>query len=881
MVTATENIRPRRIVDEMRTSYLDYAMSVIVQRALPDIRDGLKPVQRRILYAMDDLSLRANGRHKKSATVVGEVLGKYHPHSDTPVYEAMVRMAQDFSLRYPLVDGQGNFGSIDNDPPAAMRYTEARLSAHAEEMLADLDKQTVDFRPNYDDSLNEPTVLPARIPNLLVNGSTGIAVGMATNMPPHHLGEIGDAVKLLLENPEAGVDELMSVVQGPEFPTGAIVFAGRDRYMLRELWATGRGRFVMRAVHHVEETARGGRMQLVFTELPYQVNKAALVEQIAHLVRDKRLEGIADLRDESDRHGLRVVVELKRDGNVQMALARLLKMTTLQTTFSANMVALIDERPRRIPLKLALECYINHRRDIIRRRTEFDLEKARDRHHIVEGLLTAIGKIDRIIKKIREADSADAAKQALQGRPFNLSERQAQAVLDMQLRRLAALERTKLEEEFKDLSETIEHLEDLLADEKKVDAVIADDVSELTELYAGERRTAIVAQDVEDFNAEDLIAHQACVVSVSDDGYVKRVPLETYRSQHRGGKGVKGMQTRDEDLVAHLLVADTHDHLLLFTDKGRVFALKAHEVEERTREARGLPLRNLIQIDAGESVTTIVPATDFAQDYILLATRDGQIKKTPLSDFASVRRAGLIAFNIRDGDRLVRAAYAHDGEDVMVMTDAGLAVRFPVDSLRSASRSSGGVRAIRVPSGNALIGLEAIRTGSQFLTVTARGFGKRTPEADYPQKGRAGKGMIAHKVTDRTGLVVALRQVDGSEELVLIAGGGKFLRTTVQSIAAVGRSTQGVTVMSTDDDHVAAVAVVDMSRSFGEKPGLEEAETEAPETSGNGGATTKPTAAKTARTAKKTAKKAATKTKAKKSSGNGSGMTKPKRNGKK
>ena len=625
-------------------------------------------------------------------------------------------------------------------------------------------------------------------------------------------------------------------------------------------------------------------MQIVFTELPYQVNKAALVEQIAHLVRDKRLEGIADLRDESDRHGLRVVVELKRDGNVQLTLAHLLKMTPLQTTYSANMVALIEDRPRRVPLKLALQVYVDHRREIIRRRSEFDLEKARDRHHIVQGLLMAIGKIDRIIKKIREADSAEAAKQALQGRPFSLSERQAQAVLDMQLRRLAALERTKLEEEFRDLMETIEYIEGLLADEKKVDALIADDVTELTELYAGERRTAIVAQDVEDFNAEDLIAHQACVVSVSDDGYVKRVPLETYRSQHRGGKGVKGMQTREEDAVAHLLVVDTHDHLLMCTDKGRVFALKAHEVEERTREARGLPLRNLIQLDANEAVTTIVPATDFAHDYILLATREGQIKKTPLSDFASVRRAGLIAFNIRNGDRLVRAAYAHDGEDVIVMTDAGLAVRFPVDSLRSASRSSGGVRAIQVPSGNVLIGLEAIRSGSQFLTVTARGFGKRTPEGEYPQKGRAGKGMIAHKVTDRTGLVVALRQVDGSEELVLIAEGGKFLRTSVQSIAAVGRSTQGVTVMATDGDRVAAVAVVDMSRSFGEKPRLEEDVDQDNETSGNGDAT-----GKVAKAARKTTKPAKTAKKAgktdpkasKKSSGNGSTTSKPKRNGKK
>ena len=821
MVSDTQNIRPRKIVDEMRTSYLDYAMSVIVARALPDVRDGLKPVHRRILYAMDDLGLRPNAPHKKSARIVGEVLGKYHPHGDVPVYEAMVRMAQDFSLRYPLVDGQGNFGSIDNDPPAAMRYTEVRLSRAAEEMLADLDKQTVDFEANFDDSLNEPLVLPARLPNLMINGSTGIAVGMATNIPPQHLGEIAEASKILLKNPEAGVDDLMAVVQGPEFPSGAIVFGGTDRRELREMYATGHGRFIMRAVHQVEETARGNRMQIVFTELPYQVNKASLVEHIANLVRDKRLEGIADLRDESDRHGLRVAVELKRDGNVALTLAKLFKMTPLQTSFNANMVALVEGRPRRISLKQALQAHIDHRREIIRRRTEFDLEKARDRHHIVEGLLKAIEKIAPIIKAIRAAESADAAKQALQGRPFLLSERQAQAVLDMQLRRLAALERGKLEEEFQELTETITYLEGLLADSKKIDTLIAEDVTELTELYAGERRTAIVAQDVADFNVEDLIAHQAGVISVSEDGYIKRVPLESYRAQHRGGKGVKGMATRDADLVRDLLVVDTHDSLLMFTDKGRVFSLKGHEVEERSREARGLPLRNLIQIDANEQVTAIVPATDFTHDFILIATEQGQIKKTPLAEFANVRRAGLVAFNIGSDDKLVRATYAHEGDDVIVMTKAGLAVRFPVDSLRSASRSSGGVRAIQVPPGTGLVGVEAVQPDAQFLTVTTRGFGKRTKEQEYPRKGRGGKGMIAHKVTERTGPVVALHQVTGNEEVVLIAEGGKFLRTSVEQIAAVGRSTQGVKVMTTDEDRVAGVAVVDMSRTFGEKPALD------------------------------------------------------------
>ncbi|MCY3919186.1 MAG: DNA gyrase subunit A [Chloroflexi bacterium] len=812
MVRAEEAIRPPRprdIETEMRTSYLDYAMSVIVARALPDVRDGLKPVQRRILFAMDDLGLRSGAAFKKSARIIGEVLGKYHPHGDSPVYEAMVRMAQDFSLRYALVDGQGNFGSIDADPPAAMRYTEARLSQIAEEMLADLDKQTVDFAPNFDSSLNEPTVLPGRLPNLLVNGAQGIAVGMATNIPPHHLGEIGAAVKLVLANPEAGVDELMEVVEAPDFPSGGLLFAGEGRSAVREIFGTGHGRITLRAVHHTEETARGGRIQIVFTELPYQVNKAALIEQIANHVRDKRIDGIADLRDESDRDGLRVVVELKRDGNLQLALAFLWKLTPLQTNYAANMVALIDGRPRAISLKQAIEAYIDHRRDVIRRRSEFDLEKARDRHHVVEGLLKAIGMIDEIIAAIRRAESADAAKSRLQRAPFGLSERQAQAVLDMQLRRLAALERTKLEEEYNELSETIAYLEGLLADPKKIDGVIAEDVDELTERFAGERRSKVVERDAESFSPEDLVAHEETVISYSRGGYIKRMPLATYRTQNRGGKGVKAMQTRPEDAVRELLVADTHDSLLLFSDRGRVFSLKAHEVEERTREWRGLPIRNLVQVEPEERITAMVAAPELDHDYLLLATRDGQIKKTALKEFADVRRAGLKAFNLRNGDELVLATTAHAGDDVMVASDAGLAVRFPVDALREASRSSGGVRAITLPKDGRLVGLLKVAPDQELLTVTANGFGKRTPESEYPRKGRGGKGMIAHKVSDRTGALVSLHQVAGDEQLVLISEEGKFIRTAVDSIRACGRSTQGVTVMKTDAGmDVAAVAVV-------------------------------------------------------------------------
>ena len=818
----TGTIRPRRIVEEMRTSYLDYAMSVIVARALPDVRDGLKPVQRRILYAMDDLGMRANQPFRKSARIVGEVLGKYHPHGDAPVYEAMVRMAQDFTLRYPLVNGQGNYGSIDADPPAAMRYTEARLSALAEEMLADLDKQTVDFSPNFDDSLNEPTVLPARIPNLLVNGAAGIAVGVATNIPPHHLGEIGEAVKLLLDDPDTAVEALMEVVRGPDFPSGGTLFSGVDGAALDAVYRTGRGRFVIRALHHVEETASGNRTQIVFTELPYQVNKSALVEQIANLVRDKRLDGIADLRDESDRHGLRVVVELKRDGNLQSVLARLWKQTPLQNSYAVNAVALVDQHPRTLSLKQVLQSYIEHRRDIIRRRTEFDLTKARDRHHVVEGLLKAIGQIDKIIEAIREAASADAAKERLQKRPFNLSERQAQAVLDMQLRRLAALERGKLDEEYKELTETIAYLEGILADRKEVDGLIKDDVDELTEIYGGERKTRIVAQEVGDLSEEDLVAHQASVISVSRGGYIKRMALDTYRKQARGGKGIKAMSTRTEDAVAQVLVCDTHDNLLFFTDRGRVFSLSAYEVGERSREWRGLPLRNLLQLEGVESVTAIVVVADVNNDFLLLATDRGQIKKTRLKEFASVRRAGLIAFNLTNGDQLVRAIAAGAGDDVIVASSAGLAVRFPVDSLREASRSSGGVRAIKLAPEDVLVGLEAIQPGAEFLTVTANGFGKRTAEKEYPAKGRGGKGMIAHKLTDKTGPVIALHQVGGEEEMVLISEEGKAVRTTVGSVRHAGRSTQGVTVMDAGAGAVAAVAVVDTSREFGQGVGAED-----------------------------------------------------------
>lgn len=810
----------RTLVDEMSSSYLDYAMSVIISRALPDARDGLKPVQRRILYAMDDLGMRANQPHRKSARIVGEVLGKYHPHSDQPVYDAMVRMAQDFSLRHTLVDGQGNFGSIDNDPPAAMRYTEARLSRIAEEMLADLDKNTVDFAPNFDESLNEPTVLPGRAPNLLLNGAAGIAVAMACDIPPHNLIELGGAIKTILVNDQATLDDVLQHIQGPDFPTAGSLFAGENDEHLRRMYGTGRGGFTVRAHHHLEETTTGNRLQIVFTEIPYQANKVRIIEQIAALVRDKKIDGIRDLRDESDRHGMRLVVELTRDGHVQTILAQLYKSTGLQSQYSGNFVALVDNRPRTLTLFQLLREFIRHRQTIITRRTEFDLEKARDRHHIVEGLLKAIDSIDAIIAAIRAAESAEAARDRLQEDPFDLSQRQAQAVLEMQLRRLAQLERTKLEEEYQELTETIEYLEGLLADPKKIDGLIAEDMDELVETFGEERKTRVIHRSVDDFSPADLVPHQSSVVTLTRHGYIKRQPVDAFRSQRRGGKGVKGIERKNgatEVEAPHRLIAsDTHDHLLLFTSRGRVYGLQAHEVEARSREWRGLPVRNVVELQLDEQVTTIIPVESFEGDYIILGTRQGYVKKTELKNFQNVRRSGLLAFNLRDDDELVEATFAHSGDDVIVTGSDGRTVRFAIDSLREASRISGGVRGINIPNEGALVGLQTVDPEAEVLTVTSRGFGKRTPEAEYTTKGRGGKGMIGHKVSDETGPVVGMAVVRGDEELVVISGGGKILRTEVQQIRQVGRSSKGVKVMSSDEG-IAAIAVVDTSREFGQR----------------------------------------------------------------
>ena len=800
----------RRVEDEMRASYLDYAMSVIVSRALPDARDGLKPVQRRILFGMQELGVNPGGGFKKCARIVGEVMGKYHPHGDSAIYDALVRMAQTFSMRYPLIASQGNFGSIDGDPPAAMRYTECRLAPIALELLADLDRNTVDFTPNFDDSIEQPVVLPARLPNLLLNGAAGIAVGMATNIPPHNLNEVTDCIAAVIENPDITVDELFEagLIKGPDFPTAAMIF---NRQEILQAYRTGRGRVTMQARVEVEET-KNGRSQIVVTELPYQVNKATLIERIADMVRNKRLEGISDLRDESDRHGMRIVIELSRTATVASVRNQLFKHTALRTTFAMNMLALLDNQPRTMSLVEALRAFIGHRREVIRRRSEFDLEKARERAHILEGLLKALDLLDEVIAAIRAAESADAAKTALQAAPFDLSERQAQAVLDMQLRRLAQLESSRILAEYEELQKFIDYLVDLLDHPEKIDDLIKEDCLELKEKYGDERRTQVFDSPVEDIAEEDLVAHANVVVTLSDRGYMKRVPVDTYRLQRRGGRGVTGQAVRDEDDVRHLIVCDTHDSLLLFTDNGKVFSLKSYEVPEASRQARGIPVPNLVSMEAEDRVTAIVAVRDFDRDSMVLVTEQGTVKRTPLSEFASVRRAGLIAMRLDDGDRLIEARPAAEGNDAVIVTSDGQAMRFNVGTLRVASRSSGGVRGIKLKAGAEVIALAIDADGEDLLVVSRNGAGKRTPIEEYPSKGRGGMGVKTFNVTAKSGPLAVASAVNEDHELILVSQQGIVMRTLAGSISRQGRSTQGVQVMNVDDgDHVASVARVDQA----------------------------------------------------------------------
>jgi len=798
-------VRPVKIEDEMRSSYLDYAMSVIVSRALPDARDGLKPVQRRILYALNDMGLRHDTPYKKSARIVGEVLGKYHPHGDTAVYDAMVRMAQDFSMRYRLVDGQGNFGSVDNDPPAAMRYTEARLARIAGEMLADIDKDTVDFTPNFDDSLQEPVVLPARMPNLLLNGASGIAVGMATNIPPHNLGELCDGIRRLIDNPDTTIDELLQLIPGPDFPTGGII-EGLEG--IRNAYITGRGRMVVRARTHIEEAAKGGRYRIVVTELPYQTNKATLVERVADLVRNKKIDGISEVRDESDREGMRVVFDLKREGQAQQVLNNLYKHTAMQSSFFVNMLALVDGQPKMQTLKGALLHYIGFRRQVITRRSQFDLGKAKERAHILEGFKIALDNLNEIIATIRRSQTVEAARTNLM-KEFELSQAQAQAILDMQLRRLAALERKKILDEYTEVLKTIAYLEDLLANPKKIDFLIKEEVGELKANYSDPRRSEISGQELQDFSDDDLIPKQQMVVTLSKRGYIKRVATDVYRQQHRGGRGVQGMVTRETDYVRRMLVASTHQHLLFFTDRGRVFRLKCYEIpRESSRTAKGIPIVNLISIETKEQVTALIAAPESVEDrFLVVATRNGEVKKTAASEFASVRSSGLIAMDLEAGDELVRAQVTGPDDHVVIISEAGQSIKFAVAKLRTASRTSGGVRGIRLAQSDSVVGMEVAVPDGQMLVISAKGFGKRTPFKSYPLQHRGGGGVRTFKVVSKTGKVVSALVVQPTDELMLISAKGIVIRTTVESIPTQGRDTQGVTVMRVEEgDSVASIS---------------------------------------------------------------------------
>ncbi len=804
-MTEATLIKPIDIEEEMKSSYLDYAMSVIVSRALPDARDGLKPVQRRVLYAMDGLGLRHNSPYKKSARIVGEVLGKYHPHGDAPVYEAMVRMAQDFSLRYPLVDGQGNFGSIDNDPPAAMRYTEARLSEIAEEMLSDIEKNTVDFAPNFDGSLQEPSVLPARLPNLLIGGSSGIAVGMTTNIPPHNLGEICDAIVYLIDNPEATVEEVMQFVTGPDFPTAGII---RGREGIDNAYTTGQGKIVLRA-RASEVTTKGGKRQIVITELPYQVNKASLVERIAELVKLKRISGIAEVRDESDREGLRVVVELRREAQTRQVLNNLYKHTAMQSAFFINMVALLDGQPKVISLKEALTSYIDFRFQVITRRSQFELDKAKDRAHILEGFRIALNNVEQVIKVIRQSPTVESARTELMA-AFALSQVQAQAILDMPLRRFARMEQDKITEEYAAVIKNISYLEDLLANPRKVLSVIAQDVEELRSKYGDPRRTVVEEEEVEEFRTEDLVPHESMVVTLTSRGFIKRISAATYRLQRRGGKGVIGMVVRDLDAVNHILVADTHDNLLFFTSTGKVYCLKCHEIpEDSSRTAKGIALVNLLPIDLEDEVTVVLAITSFPSDkFLLLATRQGIIKKTSLSAFASIRRTGIIAMGLRNKDKLISAGVVGADDEVILVSKNGQAIRFRADNLRTASRTSGGVRGIRLVDDH-VVGMGIVFPDAYVLTVTEKGFGKLTPMKNYPVHNRGGKGIRAYRISPLTGSLMAGRLVSNQGSLVMLSLKGNVVNIPMGQVSIQGRGGRGARVMGLgEDDRVVSLTWV-------------------------------------------------------------------------
>ena len=803
------NIIERDISEEMRSSYIDYSMSVIVGRALPDVRDGLKPVHRRVLYTMYDMGLRYNKPYKKSARIVGDVMGKYHPHGDAAIYDTLVRMAQDFSLRYPLVDGQGNFGSIDGDPPAAMRYTEARLSQISEEMLGDIEKETVKFVPNYDGSLTEPSVLPAKLPNLLVNGSNGIAVGMATNIPTHNLSEVCDAIIATIENPDITPKDLMKYIKGPDFPTGGII---RGRSGIKSYFETGRGSITIQAKTEIEEI-KGNKEAIIITEIPYQVNKSALIESIAELVRDKKIQDISDIRDESDRRGMRIVVEVKRDGNAQIVLNQLFKHTQLETTFGVIMLAIVDGRPKILNIKEVIEQYIRHRRQVIYNRTRYDLNKALQRAHILEGYLIALKNIDEVVDIIKKSKDVSEAKEKLIKR-FALSDIQAQAILDMRLHQLTRLEVGEIEEEYKGLLKLIEELRSILKNPAKILKIITDELKELKEKYGDKRRTEIAGEATE-LDIEDLIQKEDVVITITHSGYIKRIPCDTYKSQGRGGKGVIGSDLKEEDFVDNLFVTSTHSTVLLFTSRGKVYALKGYEIPEAPRSARGKAIVNLLPIK-DEKITSIISIDSFEekkkeQTFLFMATRKGYVKKTPISEFANIRKTGINAITLEDGDILTGVAHTDGNYDIILGTKDGMSIRFSEKEVRDMGRTARGVRGIKLQKDDIVIGMEAApsNTKKDLLTVCENGYGKRTKLDEYRNQHRDGSGIITIKTTERNGSVVGIHLVDDNDDLMIITEKGKIIRIHCKDISVVSRNTQGVRLVKLEEgDKVSSVEPV-------------------------------------------------------------------------
>jgi DNA gyrase subunit A len=804
MYTRNEKIIPIDIEVEMKDSYINYAMSVIVGRALPDVRDGLKPVHRRILYAMKDMGITYNKAFKKSARIVGEVLGKYHPHGDSAVYDALVRMVQDFSLRYPLVDGQGNFGSIDGDSAAAMRYTEARLQHITEWMTMDLEKETVGFVPNFDGSLSEPEVLPSVLPNLLVNGSSGIAVGMATNIPPHNLGEIVDAICHLIDKPECGIEDLLKIVKGPDFPTGAMI-CGRDEIL--RAYKTGRGTLMMRAKVHVEQKKQG-RESIIITEIPYQVNKTRLITSMADLVKDKKIDGVVDIRDESDRDGMRIVVDVRRGQNVDVVMNQLYKHTQMKDTFGVIMLAIVDKQPRIMNLKEVLEHFIQHRKDVIVKRTKFDLAKAEERAHILEGLKIAIKNLDEVVRLIKKSKDPETAKEALM-KKFDLSERQALAILAMRLQQLTSLETEKLENEYKDLIKLIEKLEGILASEKKVLDIIREESLLLKEKFNDPRRTEI-AGAAEDIDIEDLIAEEDMVITVSHAGYIKRFPVSGYKKQKRGGKGVTGAETKEEDFVEHLFVASTHDYILIFTNEGQLFWLKVHEIPQAGRHTKGRPVVNLVNMGQEEKVTTVVPVREFKEGrFVVMATSQGKIKKTPLTAFSNPRKAGIIAITLEKNDKLISAVLSDGQDEICMATASGKAIRFNEKNIRAMGRGAQGVKGINLKKSDKVVGMIKTASDGTLLTVTEKGYGKRTDFKEYRLQSRGGSGVINLKIVEKNGAVVGIMTVRDEDEVMLISTQGMVVRVAVNGISSVGRSTQGVRVINlSQGDKLTSIASV-------------------------------------------------------------------------